>query len=147
MNAVEEFLSRDEESDIIAAIRDVECKTSGEIRVHIENSTHLPIESRAQEVFHALKMDNTSLKNGVLIYIAIADRAFGIYGDRYLNDKVPPSFWVDTRDAIQNHFVNNNFAAGIICGVQTAGLVLSQYFPWDHKNQNELSDGISKGSI
>jgi len=147
MSSVEDFLSSEEEFDIIAAIRKVESKTSGEIRIHIESSTKLPIEKRAQEVFHALKMDNTALKNGVLIYIAVADQSFGIYGDSGIDKMVPPTFWTDTRDAIQNHFATHHFGRGIICGIETAGLVLEQYFPWHHSDQNELSDNISKGTV
>ena len=147
MNSVENFLSSQEELEIIASIREVETKTSGEIRVHIESSTKLPIEKRAQEVFHALKMDNTTLKNGVLIYVAVENRAFGIYGDRGINNVVPSLFWTNTRDAIQNHFTTHNFAKGIICGIKTAGLVLEQYFPWHHSDQDELSNNISKDTV
>ena len=147
MNSVEDFLSSEEEFDIIGAIREVETKTSGEIRIHIENQTHLPIETRAKEVFHTLKMDNTLQKNGVLIYIAIENKSFGIYGDKGIHQKVPSDFWDNTRDAIQRHFTKNNFSRGIICGIETAGAALKQYFPWDHKDLNELTDEISKGEI
>jgi uncharacterized membrane protein len=32
--------------------------------------------------FHELKMDETELKNGVLIYLAVKDQTFVICGDR-----------------------------------------------------------------
>ena len=37
MSKVEDFLTQQEEQQIIDAIRDAEKNTSGEIRVHIEN--------------------------------------------------------------------------------------------------------------
>jgi hypothetical protein len=65
MSAVEDFLNYSEEQEVIEAIRVAEQNTSGEIRVHIERHTDLDIASRAMEVFHFLKMDNTKLQNAV----------------------------------------------------------------------------------
>jgi len=36
-STVEDFLSKDDEQAVIAAIRDAETQTSGEIRVHLEH--------------------------------------------------------------------------------------------------------------
>jgi len=72
MSKVEDFLSHKEEEEIIAAIREAENNTSGEIRVHIEKASKIDVYARALEVFHYLKMDTTKLRNGVLIYLAIA---------------------------------------------------------------------------
>ena len=41
MSKVEDFLSKDEEEEIIEAIRTAENNTSGEIRVHIEKSSKI----------------------------------------------------------------------------------------------------------
>ena len=81
MSKVEEFLTRDEEQAVVEAIRAAEKATSGEIRVHIEKTTSMAAFDRALEVFHELKMDETQLKNGVLIYVAVKDKAFAICGD------------------------------------------------------------------
>jgi uncharacterized membrane protein len=42
--------------------------------------------------FHELKMDETELKNGVLIYLAVKDQTFVICGDRGINDVVANDF-------------------------------------------------------
>ena len=91
MSQVEDFLSAEDEQDIIAAIRTAEQKTSGEIRIHIEAHTDLDTFERALEVFHLLKMDNTKLRNGVLIYVAVSDRNFVIYGDESVFSPPNPS--------------------------------------------------------
>ena len=59
MSKVEDFLSAEEEQDIVQAILMAEKRTSGEIRVHIEAHTQLPHFERAKEVFKMLKMGNT----------------------------------------------------------------------------------------
>lgn len=145
MSRVEKFLSDDDEQEIVRAILQAERNTSGEIRVHIESHTRLDHFTRAQEVFHVLKMDNTKDENGVLIYVAVNDRKFAIVGDKGINKVVPNDFWDTTKDAIQHQFKQGNFKQGIIDGILSAGKELETHFPWQHGNQNELSDEVSKG--
>jgi uncharacterized membrane protein len=145
MSKVEEFLSAKEEEEVVDAIRMAEKETSGEIRVHIEK-THgeQDIFERAVEVFHLLKMDNTKQENGVLIYVAIEDRDFVIYGDKGINEVVPNDFWESTKDAIVAEFKAGNYKQGLIDGILKAGEQLHKHFPWNEDNTNELTNTISR---
>lgn len=145
MPHIEDFLTSEEETEIIEAIRIAERNTSGEIRVHIEQNYNGDIFNHALEVFHFLKMDNTLQRNGVLIYVAVNNKSFVVYGDKGINEKVSENFWNSTRDKIQQHFKNGNFKQGLIDGVSKAGQELSEYFPWEHSDRNELDNTISKG--
>lgn len=145
MSKVEAFLSPQEEEEIVDAILKAEKNTSGEIRVHIEASAKLDHFSRAQQVFHFLKMDNTKDENGVLLYVAVEDKKFVIYGDKGIDKAVPKGFWDTTKETISSHFKEGNFKQGIIGGVLKAGKELETHFPWHHNDTNELSDAISKG--
>lgn len=142
---VEHFLSKKEEQEIVDAIRVAESHTSGEIRIHIEGTASIDPYERAMEVFHILKMDNTKLRNGVLIYVAVEDKTFVIYGDKGINDAVDDNFWNSTKDIIQNHFKQGEFKQGLIEGVLKAGKELQDNFPWDAHDINELPNDISKG--
>ena len=112
MSKVEDFLTPEEETAIIEAIRIAEKNTSGEIRVHLEPTSisaeepNEPIDAfdRAAEVFDMLNMDNTKESNGVLIYVAVEDRTLVIMGDKGINDIVGQNFWEETKDVIINHF-------------------------------------------
>lgn len=146
MSVVEKFLSPGEEEEIVEAIRIAENKTSGEIRVHLEPSCGKDALTRAKEIFHWLKMDNTKEGNGVLIYVAIKDHTFAIYGDEGINKVVPVNFWDSTKEVIQSNFKLKKFKQGLIEGVLKAGEQLQKHFPWDHEgSKNQLSDQISKG--
>ena len=145
MSKVEDFLTQEEEQEVVEAIRVAEKETSGEIRVHIEKTTSLDAYDRALEVFHDLKMDETELQNGVLIYVAVKDRNFVICGDKGINDVVTNEFWDTTRDVIVSHFKNGNFKQGLIDGIIKAGEQLKKYFPYLEGDTNELSNEISKG--
>lgn len=144
MSKVEDFLTAQEEEEVVAAIRRAELKTSGEIRVHLERHCEGDIWNRALEVFHLLKMDNTKENNGVLIYVAIDDHKFIIYGGSGINAVVPEGFWESTKDAIAAQFRKGNFKQGLIDGILRAGKELQAHFPWDAGDVNELSDEISK---
>jgi uncharacterized membrane protein len=144
MSKVEAFLTADEEQEIVQAIGIAEKNTSGEIRVHIEKTTAIDPYDRAKAVFVQLKMHETELKNGVLIYLAVADKKFAICGDKGINDIVGTHFWDTTRDCMMAHFKNGNFKQGLIDGVLKAGEQLQQHFPYQAGDQNELSNEISK---
>lgn len=155
MSKVEDFLTKAEETEIVEAIRLAEKNTSGEIRVHLEKGPSLkgeqakqtsiaPIE-RAVEVFHELQMNETQLRNGVIIYVAVKSKQFAIYGDKGINDVVPDDFWNSTKDIMLEHFKNGRNKQALVEGIEHAGEQLKKYFPDYHGNTNELSNEISKG--
>ncbi|MCB0425102.1 MAG: TPM domain-containing protein [Flavobacteriaceae bacterium] len=145
MSKVEDFLTKQDEQEIVEAIREAESKTSGEIRIHLEAHSNIDPFDRALELFHELKMDNTKLQNGVLIYVAVEDKTFVIYGDEGINNVVADDFWDQTKNVMQQHFKKGEFKEGLIAGVLNAGKELATYFPWDISDKNELPDDISKG--
>ncbi|WP_298781982.1 TPM domain-containing protein [uncultured Polaribacter sp.] len=145
MSKVEEFLTKEEEEEIVSAIRIAEKNTSGEVRVHIESSSKIDHYKRALEVFYLLEMENTKDANAVLIYVAVNDKKFVIYGDKGIDKVVPKDFWNSTKDAIQAQFKSGNFKQGIIDGILKAGLELKTHFPYQTDDVNELSNEISKG--
>ena len=155
MSKVEDFLTKDDEQEIVSAIGIAEKNTSGEIRVHIENGTSLKGElakqtsvaalDRAKEVFRNLNMENTQERNGVIIYVAVKSKQFAIYGDKGINEKGGHDFWDCTKDVMANQFKNGNFKQGLIDGILRAGEQLKTHFPYQDNDTNELSNEISRG--
>lgn len=145
MSKVEDFLTAEEEQEIVEAIRLAELNTSGEIRVHIEKMCKGDATNRALDLFHTLKMDNTKLQNAVLIYVAIEDKTFVIYGDKGINDVVGNDFWDSTKDVMQSYFKQGDFKQGLIEGVLKSGEQLKKHFPYTDLDTNELTNEISKG--
>ena len=145
MSKIESFLTAEEERDIVEAIRLAELNTSGEIRVHIEKSSNGDATNRALELFHTLKMDNTKRQNGVLIYVAVEDKTFVIYGDEGINKVVENDFWDCTKDVMQSHFKKGAFKQGLVEGILKSGEQLKQHFPYMDDDTNELTNEISKG--
>ena len=140
---VEAFLSAQQEEKIVEAIRAAELRTSGEIRVHLESSCAGNAYTRAQELFHQLKMDNTKDENGILFYLAVDDRKFAVLGDSGINQVVPENFWNSIKDGMEARFRESEFTKGLITGIHQVGEKLAAYFPWHKDDINELPDEIT----
>jgi len=139
------FFSKEEEALIVGSIRKAELATSGEIRVHVEVGAEAPAISVAKRVFYQLGMHKTSDRNGVLILLEVDRREFAIIGDEGIDKVVPPDFWDSTRDIMQRHFREGEFAKGIELAIGEVGTQLKTYFPYQSDDVNELPDEISYG--
>ena len=144
MNA-RKFFSEQDQQTIKNAIVQAEKGTSGEIRVHIEDTFSGDVLDQAAFIFKKLKMHETEQRNGVLFYLAIRNRKFAIIGDAGINAKVPDGFWDLIKEVMTEHFGNNRFTEGLAEGIKLAGEKLIEYFPILENDTNELSDEISFG--
>jgi len=123
------FFTKEQKETILSAIREAEKDTSGEIRVHIE--THCPedVLDRAAWIFRKLGMDKTRERNGVLFYLAVADRKFAVIGDAGINSKVPEGFWNQVKELLTKYFKDGLFTEGLAEGIKLAGRQLKTFFP------------------
>ncbi len=137
------LLNHLEQSWVVESIREAEEKTTGEIKVHLEDYCLVPVKDRAAEVFAALGMHETQARNGVLIYIAALDHEFAILGDVAINERVDESFWLDMAQTLHADFHKNDHYEGISKVVHKVGDVLKKEFPSDHGRPNEISDELS----
>ncbi len=137
------ILNREEDHRVVEAIKQAERNTSGEIKVHIENRCKGDVEERSLVVFNKLKLNETKLRNGVLIYLAVRDHKFAILGDEGINNVVGQGFWNDVKDLMLSHFKENRFAEGLEQGIQRCGEKLKTYFPYQSDDINEIPDDIS----
>jgi uncharacterized membrane protein len=138
------FSEKDQER-IREAVAAAERATSGEIRICVEKTCTGTALDRAVSYFHKLGMNQTKLRNGVLIYIAVEDHQFAIIGDTGINKLVPENFWQTTKDLMLGHFKNGEMAEGIIAGIHEAGQQLQTFFPSVANDTNELSNDIAFG--
>ena len=141
------FLTHDEAAKIVDAIRAMEKRTSGEIRVYIESRCRYvsPVD-RAAEIFWSLQMDRTGHRNGILIYVASLDHQAAIWGDDGIHQKTGEAFWNEEVAKLLHHFRGNAYADGIRLIIDDLGSALQQYFPYEEKtDKNELPDDIVFG--
>jgi uncharacterized membrane protein len=136
-----------QEETLVAAIKAAELRTSGEIRLHLEEKCPTPEPlDRAAQVFAELKMHHTKLRNGVLFYLAWQTRQFAVVGDAGINASVPDDFWEDVKETVVNHFRQEQYVTGLERGIRLVGEQLRELFPYQAATDvNELDDSISYG--
>ncbi|HDQ25788.1 MAG TPA: TPM domain-containing protein [bacterium] len=143
MAGIREFLKAEDIGTVVSAIVDAEKRTSGEIRVRIESKAGKDPEAKARAAFEILGMRRTELKNGVLFYLSVNDRKFAIIGDDGINARVPEGFWNNVKDAVLEQFRKGHFAIGLTGGISLAAEKLSEFFPAEREDINELPDAVS----
>ncbi|MCP4547388.1 MAG: TPM domain-containing protein [bacterium] len=148
-NKPRKFFTTDEQQAIVEAIKKAELRTSGEIRCHIERDVPKKKPAagdpylRARQVFEKLGMHATDLRNGVLVYLAVRSRQFAIVGDEELHKKVGDTFWRGIAGEMTDRFKRDDFAGGMSGGILSIGESLSEHFPYQSDDVNELPDDIS----
>jgi uncharacterized membrane protein len=141
-----EFLTKLEHDRIVAAIREAESKTSGEIRVVIQRGKLKsdPLVA-AQKKFHRLGMHKTRERNAVLIFVAPRVHKFAVVGDNAIHERCGDEFWQRVVETMRVHFRNEKFNDALIDAVNEVGKVLAAHFPRTSASANELPDEIIEG--
>ena len=139
-------LSPEQEQRIAAAIEAAELLTSGEVRVHLNDTCKGDALKDAEKVFKRLRMDQTAYRNGILFYIALESHNFAVVGDLGIHASVGQSFWDGIRYRMVTELKEGRWLEAIELGVAEAGRALAQYFPHQgDRDRNELSNEVSRG--
>ena len=142
------LLANDAQEKIVACIKAAESSTSGEIRVFVEgHCTYMDPLDRAKELFAKLAMEKTAARNAVIIYIALIDRQFALFGDVAIYEKAGGAdFWKKAADKLTGHLRKNEVTEGICNCINELGMALATHFPPDPLiKKNELPDEIVFG--
>ena len=137
--------SRDVIEAIERAVAAIELRTSGEIRFAIDTALELPEiwadkspRESALEAFARLRVWDSELNNGVLIYVLMADRDVEIVADRGAAARISPIEWEAACRLMESHFREDRFREGALAGVEAVGGLLVREFPCRAGNRDEI---------
>jgi uncharacterized membrane protein len=141
-----DFLGKLDHDRIVAAIRDAEGKTSGQIRVYVQRG-ELDGDAfdHARGKFAKLGMQSTKERNGILILVVPRARKFAVIGDEGIHRKCGDEFWQQLVERMRTHFRNEKFTDALVEAIEEAGKLLARHFPKGAAAPNELSDEIAEG--
>ncbi|HXB11995.1 MAG TPA: TPM domain-containing protein [Bacteroidia bacterium] len=143
---VKDFFTEEQKALIKSAIEKAEHKTSGEIRLHLENDCKGDAVERAVVLFHRLRMEKTKQRNAVLFYLAVNHKKLAVVGDEGIHQKVSDAFWTKVKDHMIARFKTGQYTEGLCEGIDMAGVEMKKHFPHDKDTINELPDDISFGN-
>jgi uncharacterized membrane protein len=142
----EDYFTPHEKQIIVAAIKQAEKQTSGEVRVFVESKcSYVKAIDRAKELFDKLDMHKTAERNGVIVYVALKDRQLAIFADAGIHEKVGQQFWNEQLKLMLSHFHKEHYVDGIATVVKEVGEALHTHFPHIKNDVNELPDDIVFG--
>lgn len=129
-----------------------EQRHSGEIRVCVEAGLplsylwrHATARERALALFSKLRIWDTEHRNGVLIYLLLAEHAIEIVADRGLAREVAAQTWPRLLAGMGEAFRAHRFEEGLNDAIAAVDELLVRHFPLapGAANPNELSDNVT----
>lgn len=93
---------------------------------------------RALEVFAQFRVWDTELRNGVLIYVLVADRDVEIVADRGAAAAISAESWEQAARIMEAAFRAGRFREGSVAGVEAVGELLARRFPPGTRDRDEL---------
>jgi uncharacterized membrane protein len=143
MTTARNFFTGEEQKRILSAIEAAEDRTSGEIRLHLENFCPGNEVQVASRIFTSLNMHQTDERNGVLIYIATVSRKIAIIGDKGIHEKLGAAYWDKLVGELIREFKAKHHADALISCIKELGEKLSAFFPYKDNDKDELTNEIS----
>ena len=124
-----------------------ELRHSGQIRFVVEANLDLlqllrglSSRRRALELFTHLRVWDTELNNGVLIYLLLAEHRVEIVADRGFNTKLEPLVWQDICQRLQKRLQQGDYEAGVCACIRDVDAQIVAHFPPTGAGVNELPD-------
>ncbi len=141
------YLSEENLKSISAKIGEIEKTTSGELVITIKEKRSWTeksksVRERAEKEFISANINKTKDATGILIFIIFKAKEFCILADKGINEKVGQSVWDGIAEEIKNNFAQEEYYNGIIKGIEQAGKILSQHFPIQPGDVNELPNEV-----
>lgn len=130
---------------IDAAITASEQQHQAEIRFAVE--TALPVghlwrgvscRERAQEVWSRLGMADTAGRNGILVYVLLAERDIEIVADLGFSGRLAEPVWAEICSGMSAAFRNGDYGPGAVRAIGRLNDLAVAIFPARSGDRNEL---------
>ena len=99
-------------------------------------------EEQAFQEFYANGLHKTEAATGVLLFVSLLEHRVIILADEGIDAKVDADFWAGTDDAILDGIRRGSLRDGLIAGIHRAGERLSELFPYQEGDRNEIPDRV-----
>jgi uncharacterized membrane protein len=149
-NNLNEYLSDEDLEVITSEIKNIELKTSGELRLSLRSKRYLheklykPHELAVKD-FEDMGMANTKDKTGILLFVLFEERYYHILADEGIHGKIPDTVWGELENNLKENFRMGMYKDGIIFVIRKMGKILATEFPRKEYDINELPDEVYTG--
>jgi putative membrane protein len=99
-------------------------------------------EEQALQEFFGNGLHQTEGRTGVLLFVSLLEHRVIVLADRGIDSVVGPEVWRETDAAILEGIRKGSLCDGLVAGIERAGDVLAEHFPWAEGDRNELPDRV-----
>ena len=103
---------------------------------------HRRVRRRAIAIFQAAAAGRTTGKNGILIYLSLAERRAEIIADEAILKVTDDHAWGEAMTILLTDVRQGKIGDGIASAVEHVGSVLSEFFPRSAEDRNEIPDKL-----
>jgi uncharacterized membrane protein len=139
---MKDFLTTEQEQEVVEAIRAAEAQTSGEIRVAITSRWILRPERHAWRLFGRLDMTRTRHRNAALIVLFTRRRRFVVLGDSGLNAIVKPGDWQDIAAEMTGLLRDGRKLDALTAAIRKLGGTMAGHWPPEATDPDELPNAV-----
>lgn len=96
----------------------------------------------AYQQFVQQGLHRTKDRNGLLLFVAVAERYVEIVADQGINDRVPQDTWQNIVAEFVTHVKQRQIAKGFVTAIAQSGDLLQEQFPVEPMDKNELPNHL-----
>lgn len=96
----------------------------------------------AREQFLAQNLHHTEQRNGILLFVSVAERYVEIMADKGINDVVDANTWNQVIQQFIDNIKQGEVEQGFISAIDTSAGILKQHFPVQPRDLNELPNHL-----
>lgn len=100
------------------------------------------VRERAIRAFYEKKLYRTREETGILVFISILEHKVWILGDRGINQRIDPQFWLALAGELAGKIREGQAFDGLCSVIEKLGRVLGEHFPQAAADTNELPDEV-----
>ena len=96
----------------------------------------------AHEQFIQQGLHQTKERNGLLLFVAVAEHYVEIIADQGINDRVPDDTWDNIVSEFVHQVKQRKIADGFLVAIEKSGKLLQEQFPSNPVDKNELPNHL-----
>ena len=100
------------------------------------------VRSAARRAFETFRLTHTRDATGIMIYVSLFERMAVVITDKAINEKHDQSTWDGVRDLLVKGLHSSDPARGFEDAIEACGRILSQDFPLQPDDTNELPNHL-----
>ena len=99
-------------------------------------------EEQAFQEFYRQGLHRTAAATGVLLFVSLLEHRVIVLADEGIDARVTPEDWSRTDAAILAGVAAGSLRDGLVQGIEAAGDLLAEHFPWEEGDRNEVPDRV-----